>query len=68
MGADLLQTFVSHHIQPLHRSEMTMWMYPGTSSYNRPFSAELDGKEIDTWIRGVLAHEADQNFFSGLIP
>jgi hypothetical protein len=45
-----------------------MWMYPGTSSSSRPFSVELDGKEIDTWIRGVHAQEADQNFVSGPVP
>jgi hypothetical protein len=24
MGVDLLRAFVSHHVQPLHRQEMTM--------------------------------------------
>jgi hypothetical protein len=68
MGADLLQTFVSCCVQPLHQREMTMWMYPGPSCLDRPFSAELDNTEINTQIRGVLPHGADQNFGSGPVP
>jgi hypothetical protein len=37
----------------------------GSSCLNCPFSAELDDMEINTQIRGVLAHGADQNFCSG---
>jgi hypothetical protein len=60
MGIDLLWTFVSRHVQPLHRREMTMWMYPGPSCPDRPFSTELDDMEINTQIRGIL-HGANQN-------
>jgi hypothetical protein len=38
-----------------------MWMYPGLSCPNRSFSAELDDVEINTQIRGILVHEANQN-------
>jgi hypothetical protein len=41
MGADLLQTFFSHWVQSLRQREMTMWMYPGRSCPNHPFSVEL---------------------------
>jgi hypothetical protein len=54
MGVDLLRTFVSHRIKPLHHRQMTMWMYPGLSCPDHPFSLELDGTEINTWIRGSL--------------
>jgi hypothetical protein len=47
---------------------MTMWMYPGPSYPDRPFSTELGNVEINTWIRGVLAHRADLTFGSGPIP
>jgi hypothetical protein len=50
MGANLLWTFVSRHIQPLHRREASMWMYPGPSFPNRSFSVELDNAEINIQI------------------
>jgi hypothetical protein len=68
MGVNLLQTFVSHHVQPLRQREMTIWMYPGSSYPDRPFFVELGDTEINTQIRGVLAHRADQNFGSGPVP
>jgi hypothetical protein len=48
MGVDLLQTFFSHCVQPLCQQEMTMWMYPGPSCPDRPFSAELCDTKINT--------------------
>jgi hypothetical protein len=36
MGADLLQTFVSHRVQPFRQWEMTMWMHLGPSYHDRP--------------------------------
>jgi hypothetical protein len=45
-----------------------MWMYPGPSCLNHPFSVELGDTEINTRIRRILAHGADQNFGSGPIP
>jgi hypothetical protein len=45
-----------------------MWMYPGPSYPDRPFSTELGNVEINTRIRGVLAHRADLTFGSGPIP
>jgi hypothetical protein len=44
-----------------------MWMYPGPCCPDHPFSIELDDTEINTWIRGVLAHGADLNLGSSLI-
>jgi hypothetical protein len=66
-STNLLRTFVSHRIPPPHQREMTMLMYPGPSCPNRPFSVELNGVEINTRIRGVLAHAVDPNFGSGLV-
>jgi hypothetical protein len=48
IGVDLLWIFVSHHIQPLHQREITMWIYPGPSCPNFAFSTELDDTEINT--------------------
>jgi hypothetical protein len=45
-----------------------MWMYLGPSCPNRPFSEELGDTEINTQIRGVLAHGANLNFGSGPVP
>jgi hypothetical protein len=45
-----------------------MWMYLGPSCPDHPFSAELGDVEINPQIRGVLAHKADLNFGSGLVP
>jgi hypothetical protein len=47
---------------------MTMWLYPGPSCPDRPFSEELNDMEINTRIRGILAHGADLNFGLGPIP
>jgi hypothetical protein len=45
-----------------------MWMYPGSSCLDHPFSTELDDTEINTRIQGVLTHGADLNFGSGPVP
>jgi hypothetical protein len=45
-----------------------MWMYLGSSCPDRPFSAELGDTEINTRVRGVLAHGAYLNLGSGPIP
>jgi hypothetical protein len=65
---DILRTFVSHHVEPLHQRDKTMWMYPGPSCPDCPFSVELDGTEVNTHIRGVLAHGANLIFGSGPVP
>jgi hypothetical protein len=44
-----------------------MSMYPGPSSLDCPFSAELDDMMINTRIQGVLSHGANQNFNFGPI-
>jgi hypothetical protein len=67
-SVDLLQTFVSHRIQPLHQREMTMWMYLGPCCHDHPFSTELGDTDINTWIQKILAHGADQNCGSRPIP
>jgi hypothetical protein len=63
-----VQTFVSHCVQPLDQRELTMRIYPGPNCPDHPFSARLGNMEINTQIRGVLAHGADQNFGSSLVP
>jgi hypothetical protein len=45
-----------------------MWMYSGPSCTDHPFFTELDSMKINTWIWGILAHGADQNFGSDLVP
>jgi hypothetical protein len=45
-----------------------MWMYLGPSCPDHPFSTELDNTEINTQIRGFLAHEVNQNSSSGPTP
>jgi hypothetical protein len=68
MGAALLWTFIRRRVQLLHWRGMTMWMYLGPSCPNRPFSTELGDMEINTRIRGVLAHGINLNLGPGLIP
>jgi hypothetical protein len=58
---NFLRTFFSHPVPPLYQRATTMWMYPGPSCPNRPFSKELDDVEINTGIHKVLAHGADLN-------
>jgi hypothetical protein len=65
---DLLPTFVSRRVQPLDRREMTIWTYPGPSCPDHFFSAELDGTKINTLIRGMLVHGADQNSSPSSVP
>jgi hypothetical protein len=48
IAADLLRTFISYHVEPLRRREVTMWRYLGPNSPDRPFSAELGDMEVDT--------------------
>jgi hypothetical protein len=67
-GTDLPRTFISHRVQPLHQREMTKWMYPGLSCPDCSFSVELYDTEINTRIRGVLAHGADMNFDFRPVP
>jgi hypothetical protein len=61
MGVNLLWTFFSRRVQPLHQWVTTMWMYLGPSCPDCPFSEELGDAEINTWIHRVLAHRADLN-------
>jgi hypothetical protein len=61
MGVNLLQTFFSHQIQPLHQWAVTLWMYPGPSCPSHPFSVELGDMKINTQIHKVLAHGVDLN-------
>jgi hypothetical protein len=49
-GTDLLRTLVNRYIQPLRWQEITMWMYPGSSCPDGPFSTELDDMEVNTQI------------------
>jgi hypothetical protein len=64
MGVDLLQTFFHRRIQPFHQRQMIMWVYPGPSCPDLPFSVELGDTEINTLVPGVLIHEDDLNFGS----
>jgi hypothetical protein len=45
-GADLLQTFFSHWVQPLHQQVTTMWMYPRPRCPDHSFSEELGDAEM----------------------
>jgi hypothetical protein len=68
MSMDLLQTFFSHRVQPLHQQVTTMWMYSGTSCPNHPFSEELGDMEINSRIHRVFAPGADSNSGVGPAP
>jgi hypothetical protein len=67
-GRNLLWAFFSRPVQPLHQWVTTMWMYPGPSYPDRPFSEELDYVEINTWIHRVLAHMVDLSTGAGPTP
>jgi hypothetical protein len=67
-GVEILWTFFSHGVQPLHQREVNVWMHPGPSCPNCPFSAELGNTGINTRIRGVLDSRVDPNFGSGPVP
>jgi hypothetical protein len=43
-------------------------MYPGSGYPDSSFSTELDSAEINTWIRGILVHGADQDPAPSLVP
>jgi hypothetical protein len=45
-----------------------MWMYPGPSCPDHPFSTELSDMEISTRVQGVLAYGADLNLGSVSVP
>jgi hypothetical protein len=45
-----------------------MWLYPGPSCPDRPFSKELGDAEFNTQIHKVLAHDADLNFGADPVP
>jgi hypothetical protein len=61
-------TFFSRQVQPLHQWVTTMWMYPGPSCPDRPFSKELGDAEINTRIHRVLAHGVGLNPGAGPAP
>jgi hypothetical protein len=44
----VLQTFFNSGVQSPCQREMTMWMYPGPSCPDYPFSVELGDTEINT--------------------
>jgi hypothetical protein len=45
-----------------------MWMFPGPSCPDRPFSKELGNTEINTRIQGIHAHGANLNLGLGPVP
>jgi hypothetical protein len=45
-----------------------MWMYPGPSCPDRSFYTKMDDAEINTRIRGILVHGANQNSSPSPIP
>jgi hypothetical protein len=67
-GVDLLRTFFSHRVQPLHQWGTTMWMYLGPSYPDRPFFEELGDTEINTRICRVLTHVANLNLGAAPAP
>jgi hypothetical protein len=60
MGVDLLWTFVGCCIQPPSMRNDYVDV-SGARLPRRSFSAELDSEEINTQIRGILVHWADQD-------
>jgi hypothetical protein len=68
MGAELLWTFFSRRVKPLCQLFMTMWMYPGPSCHDHPFSEELGDMELNTQIDRVLALGAYLNHRVGPTP
>jgi hypothetical protein len=50
MALEILQTFFSCGVQPLHRQEVNEWMHLGPICPDCPFSAKLDNTGINTWI------------------
>jgi hypothetical protein len=54
----LLQTFLSHRVQPLRQRVSTMGLYPGPSWSDCPFSKELGHEKINTQFHKVLARRA----------
>jgi hypothetical protein len=58
----------SRLVQPIRHRATTMWMYPGPSYPDCPFSEELYDVEINTWIHMVLAHRVDLSPWAGLAP
>jgi hypothetical protein len=58
----------NHRVQPLCHRVTTMWLYPGPSCYDYPFSEELGDAKINAWIHKVLARWANLNPMAGPIP
>jgi hypothetical protein len=57
MGAEILRTFFSHGVRPLHQRDVTVQMSLGPSCPIHPFPMESGGMEINTQVRGTLAPE-----------
>jgi hypothetical protein len=47
-GEEILQTFLSRRVQPLHRGEVATGMLPGPRCPTRPSFPRLGGVETDT--------------------
>jgi hypothetical protein len=62
MGMDLLQTFISRCIQPLHQQEMIVDISK-TKLSRSSLLCMFDDTEINTRIRGVLAHGGRSEFW-----
>jgi hypothetical protein len=67
-GTHLLWTFFSRRIQPLRRQKIKMWLYPGPSCPDRPFSVELSTVEVDSRVHKVLDLGVNPNPGAGPTP
>jgi hypothetical protein len=68
MVVEILQTFFSRGVKPLHRREVNTRMLPLPSCPDCPFFAELGNIGINTQIRGVLSSGGDPNFGPNPVP
>ena len=57
-GMDLLEVFLSRHIQPLQARDHSMWMYSGAGDTARVHPEEVEAKTVAEWLRDITENKA----------
>ena len=64
---DLLEVFLTRHIQPLQACDQPMWMYSGIDDTTRIHPEEVDEDTVEQWLRGITGNK-DNPRWSRRIP
>ena len=67
-GMDLLEVFLSRHIQPLQARDHPMWMYSGLEDSTRIHPEDVSEDTVEKWLRGITGNKDNARGSRRVIP